>query len=374
MRLPYTLVRRTIDKAKRKTVYYYRLATDPTRSLRSTGQTQKAAARAWVETNILGRRETPTLAEFTRDFFRWDVCPWIARQHAQGKAFARPMAVSRRGHLDRYILPVFGRLSLRDLKAAAVSDFLIGLRLRNATRNQVMSTFRIVMDEAVFREFVEYNCVRNLKRFAEDWIRKDVFTREELQRLFPVDPVLVWGSLYWAAFFLTMLTTGIRRGEARALTWSNMDQDVSALAITQAVKADNSIGVPKNTRARAVYLPARTLAVLRAWREATLWPGPDDLIFHGKDGARIVSDTAITRAWDLGLAAAGVVRGGRVLVIHSLRHTYNTEMRKLIDETALRYMIGHHSEAMTARYDQAGPLERLRAVLPDREKIDRAWS
>src|SRR4030065_556756 len=130
MRAPFTLVKRTIDKAKKKTVYYYRLAGDPGRSLRSTGQTNKAAARAWVEANVIrGPAESPILADFSAEFFRWDGCPWIQRQHAQGKSFSRVMATCRRGHLDRYILPVFGRHKLTDIKAAALYDFLAGLPL-----------------------------------------------------------------------------------------------------------------------------------------------------------------------------------------------------------------------------------------------------
>ena len=344
----------------------------------STGEPKKGAAEAWAIEHLSARKrlKSATLDVFTADFFRWGTCPWIARQHAQGRSFSKVMARMRRGHLDRLILPVFGKMKLTDIKAGKISDFLLKIKLSNSSRNQIMNTLSIVMDEAVFRDLVEYNPVKKLPRFADNYQKRDIFTGEELRRLFPDDLealVDIWVGPYWATFFFTMLTTGIRLGECRALLWANIDFNVPALSITQAVKADHTIGKPKSTKARAVYLPTRTAAMLKDWKGASRHTAENDLVFHGKDGQKPVHSHTALDYFRKGLQAAGIDTEGRILVIHSLRHTYNTVMRQAVSEAALHFMVGHTSTAMTNRYDGAGPLDKLQAFLPEREKIDNAW-
>jgi hypothetical protein len=64
-----------------------------------------------------------TLNEFAKDFFIWDKCEWIKRQHLQAHPFSKAVASDRRGHIEHYIFPVFGALGLRSIRAAAVSDY-----------------------------------------------------------------------------------------------------------------------------------------------------------------------------------------------------------------------------------------------------------
>jgi hypothetical protein len=49
-------------------------------------------------------------------------------------------------------------------------------------------------------------------------------------------------------------------------------------------------------------------------------------------------------------------------------------MRNVLTEAMLHYMIGHKSQAMTQRYDQATPLERLQEFLPESGKINLVWN
>ena len=51
----------------------------------------------------------PILEDFARDFFEWESSSWIRRQHAKGRRFCKSIAKCRQGHLDKYILPHFGK-------------------------------------------------------------------------------------------------------------------------------------------------------------------------------------------------------------------------------------------------------------------------
>ncbi|MBN2352503.1 MAG: site-specific integrase [Spirochaetales bacterium] len=375
---PFTLYKRKLNSGR---VLYYAIFRDESGARLpavSTGEAKKAAAESWAikHLNAKKREKAATLADFTTDFFRWGVCPWIARQHAQGRPFSSVMARMRRGHLDRLIIPAFGKMRLGEIKAGRISDFLLKLELSNSSKNQIRNTISIVMEEAVFQELIEYNPVKNLRRFADNYQKRDIFAADELRRLFPEDRGALfdnWAGPYWSTFFFVMLTTGIRLGEIRALFWANVDFTIPALTVTRAVKSDRSIGPPKSREQRAVYLPPRTAAMLEMWRAASRYTAVNDLVFHGRDGQHPIHSHTALDYFRKGLKAAGIETRGRVLVIHSLRHQYNSIMRRAISESALQYMIGHTSTAMTDRYDGAGPLDKLRAFLPEREKIDDAW-
>ncbi len=70
---------------------------------------------------------------------------------------------------------------------------------------------------------------------------------DELRLLFPPvwkELVTVWGQPKYAALFVTMATTGIREGEARALQWRHVLPN-GWMAIERAVKIDGTIGALK---------------------------------------------------------------------------------------------------------------------------------
>jgi integrase len=60
-----------------------------------------------------------------------------------------------------------------------------------------------------------------------------------------------------------MVSSGIRSGELRGLTWQNVLWDKSAILIVQAVKADGSIGLPKTHEVRGIIIPGRAIDLLR---------------------------------------------------------------------------------------------------------------
>jgi hypothetical protein len=60
----------------------------------------------------------------------------------------REMAQMRRGHLTNHILPQFKDREVGTITSADIDDWLLGLNVANATKNHIMDTFRVVLDEA----------------------------------------------------------------------------------------------------------------------------------------------------------------------------------------------------------------------------------
>ena len=124
---------------------------------------------------------------------------------------------------------------------------------------------------------------------------------------------------------------------------------------------------------RAVILAKRTLDMLAWWRDETPYQDPEHYVFSGIDGDHHLNAKTISRKIAPALVAAEIQLEGRILTAHSLRHTYNTRMERVLPGEVLRYMIGHKSEAMTRRYLHKEPEERLVELLEERGKIDKAW-
>jgi len=157
------------------------------------------------------------------------------------------------------------------------------------------------------------------------------------------------------ALWVLLATTGMRRGEALGLRWSDVDLDSGKARIVQTIiRTRNvvSVGEPKTARGRrSISLDPATVAVLRVHRHRTLQErllvGPDfndlDLVFHQPDGAWLrpdsVSDVFLRRVRRYGLPR---------LTLKGLRHTWATlALEQGIHPRVVQERLGHSTIAIT---------------------------
>ncbi|NCB72861.1 MAG: site-specific integrase, partial [Clostridia bacterium] len=204
---------------------------------------------------------------------------------------------------------------------------------------------------------------------------RDIFTKDELAKLFPADLVqmeAIWGRKEYAYLFFLLSTTGLRVGEARALQWKHViwKEERNALLIEQSVKANSSIGSTKTNKSRIVMLTKRTQAYLDDWLHTTPYDNLNDLIFYGKDQTSPVTGRTLLNRFAKALVAAGIVTANRNLVIHSFRHTYNTMLKPLMPIEVLQSMTGHSSEAMTNHYNHPSFDDEYKSILKFKLALD----
>ncbi|MCF6334557.1 MAG: site-specific integrase [Spirochaetales bacterium] len=94
--------------------------------------------------------------------------------------------------------------------------------------------------------------------------------------------------------------------------------------ITKAVKNSGKIGSVKEKKDKFVRLPERAMYYLEFWKEESLAPGDDDSIFYGKETCSPIDRGTISTNFRKALDKVGIDRENRVIVPHSLRHTFNT--------------------------------------------------
>lgn len=366
----YVLIRR---HTRHRTVYYYRLRGEQT--AHSTGASNREAARQYVEKRLEDLGAPKTLREYAAPFFRWGSCEWIERQHAKGHRFSRIQARNRRSHLDLHILPALGDIALEELNPVRIETWLARLPLASQSQNHILSTLSIVLREARRERVLTLDPLEHVERMAVVYRRRDALTMDDIKALFPADRgelLAVWDQLRFAVAHYLMLTTGMRTGECIALRWEHIVWDVPAVLILRAYKAEGAIGRPKNEDERAALLPKRTVAMLQAWRAETPCALPADFVIHGQSGGR-TCPSSLQRAWLQAVARSGIPTAGRFLGAHALRHTYETRIRGLLPDEVIRYMLGHKSAAMTERYDQATPEQRVRRLTGWQGPLEEGW-
>jgi integrase len=166
------------------------------------------------------------------------------------------------------------------------------------------------------------------------------------------------------ALWVLLSTTGMRRGEAVGLRWSDLDLDTGRLRVVQTIiqtRSKVTIGEPKTASGRRpIALDKGTVAVLRDHRrrmlEERLLVGPDfddqGLVFHQADGQWLhpdaVSEMFLRRCRKYGL---------KRLTLHGLRHTWATlALERGIHPKVVQERFGHATISITlGMYSHVAP-------------------
>ena len=129
-----------------------------------------------------------------------------------------------------------------------------------------------VFDYAIKMNIILDNPMRKVKLPKRKETINEVnkfYNTDELKHFF--DCVKDYGNMKYLAFFRLLAFTGMRKGEALALNWSDIDFDKKLVHITKGVVLDeNEIPMISTTKTkksvRTVSLDDASLAILRKWK------------------------------------------------------------------------------------------------------------
>lgn len=372
---------------KRGTIYHYKLPSMI--NFASTGETNRQRAENFAYKKSLGeptspqiqqletRVQIPTLREFAKDFFDPGKCKWLAWRQASNSLPEERYIERCRHYLVDEILPFWGEYRLDAIRRRDVKPWILTVPGGSAKKNHVMNAFKIVLNQAEEDEWIDRNPVSGIGRLHGDEHPPSSLEFSEINLLFPFERVAmlrIWGSFKWAVFFILLIGTGMRQGEARALRWRHVSWKLKALIIESAAKKTRKadpdamrIGTTKSGKARIVLLSKRTSMALFAYWAFSEHTEPDDLIFPGTYNHKIpLSGEAVSLHFADALKAVGIQANGRRLVPHSLRHTYVSHLRREMGDWAVQTMVGHSSAAITDIYDDAWVVQSAQALEPAR--------
>ncbi|MGV9497389.1 tyrosine-type recombinase/integrase [Streptomyces sp. NPDC003642] len=285
-----------------------------------------------------------------------------------------------------YIRPALGKKRLNRLSPADVRRFLTEFRgaclccLRGADRERpegkraccalgrcckrlpsartvqyVHAVLRSALQQAMREELI----ARNVARIVET----PTVTPKEVRPLDGAEARLLLKAarshrLY--ALWLLLVSTGLRRGEALALTWSDVDLANRQLRVrrnVQRIRRELLFGTPKTTRSiRTVSLPRHLVRALASHREqqererkvaGKKWQPtagqPDGLIFTTQTG-RVIDPRSLNRMLTILCRDANVRR----VRVHDLRHTCaSLLLSRGVDARTIMETLGHSTITMT---------------------------
>lgn len=169
-----------------------------------------------------------------------------------------------------------------------------------------------------------------------------ILTENEFTLLYAVIPG------HWQPLVAVLYSTGLRWGEATALTPGDLDLDAPTpvLRVARAWKKGATgvyLGTPKTRRGRrTVALPRQLVGPLRA---LCAGKGPGELLFTAPEGGRVSAQHFHTRVWRPAIAAAAI---GKTPRVHDLRHTHASLMiARGMNLLQLQHRLGHDSLKVT---------------------------
>lgn len=189
--------------------------------------------------------------------------------------------------------------------------------------------------------------VRNVAKGAalpSDAERREmtILTENEFVTLFDAIPER------WQPLVALLYGTGLRWGEATALTPADLDLDgpTPVLRITRAWKKGDAgvyLGAPKTRRGRrTVAIPAQ---IVPALRELGNGRPSDALLFTAVEGGRVSGQKFHDRIWKPALLRSGITKRPRV---HDLRHGHASNMiARGMNLLQLQHRLGHESLKVT---------------------------
>lgn len=269
----------------------------------------------------------------------------------------------------RHILPALGNTSLVELSPRQLRAWLAAKLTETSARGRPLSArtvgylhgiLRAALAQAVRDELLVRNPATLVRPPRHRSPTIVPLTVEEAGRL-----LAVTSNDRLAALWLLLLTLGLRRGEALALHWDDLDLDGSTVAISRSLQrlATNTLSpdrrstelvevAPKTDASIAVLpLPAQLIAILREHRQQQLrerlaaggWARPD-VVFTTELGTYL-EPRNVSRAFTQLCQAAGV----RPLRLHDLRHSAASFLLlQGVDLKTVQTMLRHTRLATTA--------------------------
>lgn len=264
----------------------------------------------------------------------------------------------------KHISPVFGKCKLQKIEKRAVRDFMADIKAEYSARtyNTVKMVLCSLFSAAVDDDILLKSPARGIKGATiENTATKSIhraLTIEEQAAFLETAK----DSCYYNLFCF-LLCSGVRIGEAGALTWNDIDYMGGVVRIHRTLTRQNGkivIGESTKTKTscRDIPLNEDIKAALRRQREQQKVLGIENLVFTSAYG-KYLSAAAVNKEIDRITKKAGIER----FTVHGLRDTFATRFIENDGKPEILMRIMGHS-------DYKITMELYAQVLPERKKAE----
>lgn len=276
----------------------------------------------------------------------------------------------------KHLLPRLGNITLTALRPQAVQALYsdkVKSGLSNATIQKIHNILHKALDNAVKTGLIVNNPLSMVERPKVQRRGMTTMTVTDIHILLEYARTSPYHSLYY-----TLIFTGMRRGEALALKWGDVDLLLLKISINKSLSYLNTpkdgdrilLKTPKTAKSRRyISITPSNAAVLREHhqkqnetRQSLGLPllTDNDFVFATYDGKPYLPNS-ITHAWIKLTRRCGLPR----IRLHDCRHTYATQlMSQNVHPSIVANQLGHASVRTTLDlYSHVSPALQATAAM-----------
>jgi integrase len=261
------------------------------------------------------------------------------------------------------IIPYFGDVPLDKITTEGVNKWLLGFskreviedgekkqkKYKNSYANTALKAFRVMMGEAVRRGHIKTNPCTAVPYLKDDHRDIEIFTVDEVRRLFPENYQTVWGKkdIAFAANKLASLN-GMRSGEILGLKGECVFDNY--ILVCGQFGRFGYLPHTKTKQNRNIPLVPEMIDLLRKLMERN----GNGFLFSVNGGATPICHTVLSYGLNEAMQKIGISKEEirrRRLSLHGWRHFVNTELqRQGFTVPQVQSITGHLTNSMTERY------------------------
>lgn len=257
-----------------------------------------------------------------------------------------------------YIKPAIGSMKLKDVKDVHLQRILNGQAGKSRSHvEKIRRVLREMFSRARKSRLISFDPSEDLQLPASESGSHRSLTEKERAVLLRVSE-----THHAGLWFLTLLYTGMRPGEAAALNWADIDFENNQIHVHTALESGSSKIKGPKTKAGVRDIPIH--ADLR-WRLKEAKGNPFSPVFPTESGGRQNSGS-IYRLWRSFRRAMDIEMGAKIyrnkiieskiaedLTPYCLRHTFATDCARAgVPLETVRWFLGHEDISTTANIYQ----------------------
>jgi integrase len=289
------------------------------RTVYTSSKREAKAALAALEVEVRSGKVGPTDITLAELFERW-------LEHLRAKGRSEHTLYGYQRYVRRHLLPALGATRLSKLTALDIDRLcadLVAQGLSPATARQAHAILRSALSQGERWGLVGRNVAKLASPPAMPQREQHPPTAAEVRDLLgaasEIDPML-------GVYVRLVAATGMRRAEACAIRWDDLDLDAGTLTVARSHVALPGVRIDQPTKTRSVrsiLLDEHTVAAVIALRDLLGDLATDGYVFSGDGGASPWRPDSMTARWARVRTRAGVTGTVR---LHDLRHWQATQL------------------------------------------------
>lgn len=252
------------------------------------------------------------------------------------------------------ILEKHGNKPIGEVTAQLISNHLTAAKAKGYSAtvvNTIRSLYRMIFDYAVANDHAQFNPVLSV-RLPKGLKRGKRTAPSDAQ----IKTIFASGYVEFGLFPIFLLCTGMRKSEALALTWDDVDLKNKEISVTKSI--DYTVGAKPKIKPPKTEAGVRTVPIIDILHEMLLdafahrtssyiFPAPKSN--RGGAGGGMMTLRGYEGAWQKYCESVGFIEDGKPsITAHNLRHGTATLMFELgVDELTAQRILGHSRVEIT---------------------------